>query len=125
MKRPSNVLVADDNYICRLVLGKMLKNDGHSVTMATNGIECINLCSHMEFDYIFIDYFMPEMNGVEAAAEITSISRQKNLNPKIYLTSAADHNHLAALGMPLQLFNGFVTKPIDKIEVLSLVNSQS
>jgi CheY-like chemotaxis protein len=121
VKRPSEVLVADDQYVCRLVLGKMLEKDGHRVTMAENGAQCVALCASGAFDYVFLDYFMPELNGLEAAEQIRSIAKQKNLNTKIYLTSASDPKHLVALGLPTQAFHGVITKPINRDDVLSLL----
>lgn len=123
VKRSCEVLVADDQYICRLVLGKMLESDGHRVTMAASGVECVALCANRAFDYVFIDYRMPEMDGLETARHIRSIARPKRLTTKIYLTSASDPEFLADLILPAQAFHGFVAKPVKRDEVLSLLDA--
>jgi CheY-like chemotaxis protein len=122
MDSPRTVLIADDQYICRLVLGKMLKQDGHHVTLAASGIECIDLCRQKAFDYVFIDCFMPEMTGFEAAEHVNSIAQAKRHSTKIYLTSASDPQHLLGLGWPTHNIHGFVAKPVNRTEVLSLLD---
>lgn len=60
------VLVVDDNRINRNVAMSLLKNYGFELAEASSGMEAIELVRQKEFDIIFMDHMMPEMDGIEA-----------------------------------------------------------
>jgi len=67
---PLKILLADDNRISQQVGWLMLENLGHTVDLAENGIEVLKMLKHNRYDIIFMDLQMPEMDGLEATAEI-------------------------------------------------------
>ncbi|MDT8326116.1 MAG: ATP-binding protein [Roseovarius sp.] len=67
---PLNVLVVEDNANNRLVIEAMLRNDGHSITLAKDGIEGVALAEGTRFDLILMDINMPRMDGIEATRAI-------------------------------------------------------
>ncbi|WP_294610907.1 ATP-binding protein [uncultured Roseovarius sp.] len=67
---PLNVLVVEDNANNRLVIEVMLKNDGHSVTLARDGVEGVALANATRFDLILMDINMPRMDGIAATRTI-------------------------------------------------------
>ena len=64
------VLVAEDIAINQLVATRMLEKDGHTVVLATNGREALEKWRAGGVDLILMDVQMPEMDGLEAAAQI-------------------------------------------------------
>ncbi len=76
--RGKRVLVVDDNDHTRAVFEDMLGNMGFTVTLAASGaaaIEELESASRMgtQFEIIFLDWKMPEMNGIEAARKIKAM----------------------------------------------------
>src|SRR6185295_3850775 len=60
-QRTLHVLLAEDNYVNRLVAVKMLEKSGHTVTSVTNGKEAVSAFEQNSFDVILMDILMPEM----------------------------------------------------------------
>ena len=67
-----SVLVVDDTKVVADVMAQLLNMLGHRATVAHSGSEAIALLSERgeEFDVIFSDISMPEMNGHELAGKI-------------------------------------------------------
>ncbi|MCP4701156.1 MAG: response regulator [Gammaproteobacteria bacterium] len=66
----ANVLLAEDNAINRQVAAELLENAGLSVFIAENGKDAVQAVAEQDFDLVFMDIQMPEMDGYQAAAEI-------------------------------------------------------
>jgi len=73
-----NILLAEDNIINQKVVLGILKNIGHTATIANNGREAVELCQETKFDMIFMDCQMPEMDGYAATGEIRKNSLNKD-----------------------------------------------
>ncbi|WP_448375863.1 histidine kinase N-terminal 7TM domain-containing protein [Fervidobacterium sp.] len=114
-KYNAKVLVAEDYEVNRLLMTELLKKFGVEPEFAFNGKEAVEKALKKDFDLIFMDILMPEMDGIEATKKI----RQLNLNvPIIALTAHAMKNirdEVLSAGM-----NDYVVKPI-KVEELERV----
>ncbi len=65
-----NILLVEDDSFNRMFMTKVLKKLGHSVTVAANGREAVDLFLARDFDCILMDIQMPVMTGVEATQMI-------------------------------------------------------
>ncbi len=105
------ILVAEDERVNRMVIEKILKNQGHKVVSTSNGRKCIEALESQEFDLIFMDIQMPEMDGIEATRQIRNrIDRQKDI-PIVALTAHAmkgDREKFIAAGM-----DDYLSKPVE------------
>ncbi|GHV52575.1 hypothetical protein FACS1894216_08960 [Synergistales bacterium] len=104
------ILLAEDNEINQLVASEILEGVGFKVTVANNGLEVLEIIQKDEFDLVFMDIQMPEMDGLTATREIRKIDRLKQV-PIIAMTANAmsgDREESLAAGM-----NDHVSKPID------------
>ena len=63
------VLLVDDHVPIRIALRRILTNydDIHVVGEACDGKQAIELVPHYQPHVVLLDYYMPRMNGVEAA----------------------------------------------------------
>ncbi len=64
------ILIVDDNVVRRKVLADFLDALHYKYQEADNGKEAIELLKEEDFDMIFMDLHMPEMDGVETTKYI-------------------------------------------------------
>ncbi|MBF7083096.1 response regulator [Desulfallas sp. Bu1-1] len=69
-----NILVVDDQPGVRYLLDIVIKEAGHSVNTAQNGLEAVEKVRACKPDLVFMDVRMPLMDGLEALAKIKLIS---------------------------------------------------
>ena len=104
------MLVADDNIINQTILERMLERLGHDITVVADGKQAVDAVLAQHFDVIFMDWMMPEMDGIQATEQIRQLSDSARANvPIIAMTanSMAGHEQQCLdAGM-----NGFVSKP--------------
>ena len=77
--QPGHLLVVDDNKMNRLLLGRNLEQQGHKVAFAENGRRALEMLRAESFDLLLLDIEMPEMDGFQVLAELTSDSHFKNI----------------------------------------------
>ena len=74
MIQNAKVLIVDDNRINLKVASGLLKRLGVETILAESGKEAINLLKNGEkYDIVFMDYYMPEMDGIETTKIIRTI----------------------------------------------------
>ncbi|MFN3967771.1 response regulator [Flavobacterium sp.] len=107
----NKALIVEDNIINQKVLYKLLEKINIKSDIANNGKEAVLLYQENEYDMIFMDLHMPEMDGFEATAIIkNSIKYQKFLTPIIAVTASAfDEDKVKAISNGM---DDFITKPI-------------
>ncbi|MBN2064421.1 MAG: response regulator [Sedimentisphaerales bacterium] len=114
-QRPRNysVLLVEDNPTNQQVAKVILAKLGCKVSIANNGKEAVKILETTDFDLVFMDIQMPEMDGYETVKYI----RNPNYNilnheiPVVALTANAfrsDRDNCMAAGM-----NDYVAKPVD------------
>jgi len=106
-----NVLLVDDDAINRLAASMLLKQAGHHVNMAVDGVDAIKQLKATAYDIVLMDIHMPIMDGVEATKIIRSDPAVKNSQiPIIGVTASVMRNeckHYLSIGM-----DAVVEKPI-------------
>jgi len=80
--KKTQILLADDNPINITVATEMLERYGCTVTPAGNGIEALALVKQRDFDLIFMDCLMPEMDGFEATSKIRTLQNTDSDKPR-------------------------------------------
>ena len=72
MKHSVHILLVEDNSVNQKLAKIMLTKAGYQVEIANNGKEAVEkyAASPRDFDLIFMDIQMPEMDGMEATEEI-------------------------------------------------------
>ena len=108
------VLLVDDNVLNLKVAEKMLKKYNLNVTSVKSGLECINYTKNNNYDIIFMDHMMPEMDGIQT---LYNLKRRANgfETPVVVLTA-----NVTAGSEKMYLSEGFcdyLSKPIDAVEL--------
>jgi len=88
-----NLLIVDDNKNNRMILSLLLEdymdeNDNVEFTIdeAVDGLEAVRMCDEQEYDIVFMDIMMPNLDGIEA----TKLIRQKHKKMMVIAVSAVD-----------------------------------
>jgi PAS domain S-box-containing protein len=109
IKIPLKILLAEDNRINQKLAKKVFEKMGYIIDIAANGLEVIEALERQKYDIIFMDIQMPEMDGMEATAEIVKIMGKDR--PRIIAMTAnamqGDREKCLAAGM-----DDYTTKPI-------------
>ncbi|SDY88891.1 MULTISPECIES: PAS domain-containing hybrid sensor histidine kinase/response regulator [Rhodonellum] len=109
------ILVAEDNDVNALVLGKIIKKWGFEFDRVSNGEAAVAMVRNGKYDCVLMDIQMPIMDGIEATALIKNISSV----PVIALTAASKAEILEKIQK--SQFDSFVSKPIDAEELLKKI----
>lgn len=107
------VLVVDDSRISRRIIAKALRDAGHTIVEASDGVEAIEAYRKEAFDCVCTDLLMPNMDGFELIEEIRKVDKALPI-----LVASADiqdssHERCHKLGI-----SGLITKPA-KADVLA------
>ena len=105
-----NILLVEDQAANQELATIRLKEKGHTLTLAENGLEAVQAWESGSFDLILMDLQMPIMNGFEATQAIRTKETDAQI-PIIALTASnitGDEGKCYDAGM-----NGYVSKPID------------
>ena len=120
--RSLRILVADDNQVNRKVAMNMLGKMGHRITLATNGREAVEQWRQDDFDLIFMDVQMPEMNGLQATIQIRQEEDVRGRHqPIVAMTASAmqeDRDRCLAAGM-----DDFISKPVSPRAIEQAISS--
>jgi CheY-like chemotaxis protein len=100
------ILVVDDNSLNLKVARATLKHLGHNSDEAKSGREALAALATKDYDLIFMDVQMPEMDGIQATRQIRQRHPDRNL-AIVALTADGDRDACLAAGM-----NEHMTKPI-------------
>lgn len=115
-----NVLVAEDNRMNQKVIKFLLEKQGADCTFAKNGIEALELYKILDFDMVFMDIYMPDMDGYQATKAIKETEKHhKNNTPIIGVSASAfekDIEHAKLAGI-----DEFLSKPIEVLKLKDLL----
>ncbi|MDR1270949.1 MAG: response regulator [Planctomycetaceae bacterium] len=115
----ARILVVDDIITNLKVAQGLMIPFQSQVDICESGQEAINLVRKNNYDLIFMDHMMPEMDGLETTAQIRAIPEGRDV-PIIALTANAVsgvREMFLSHGM-----NDFLSKPIDPIRLESILD---
>lgn len=114
---PLHILLAEDNMINQIVAKAFLERDGHSVRIAENGHQVLDILAEEPFDLILMDVEMPEMDGIEATRIIRE-EQDGKFNPAIPIVALTAH---AMAGYSEKLISAgmdyYLSKPVVQADV--------
>ena len=113
------ILIAEDDIISFTYLSTLLLKLGHEIIHAKNGKEAIEICKSQEdIDIILMDIKMPEIDGLEATMEIRKFNKYIYIIAQSAYVFEDDFINSKKVGC-----NEFLTKPIDKNELIHMINA--
>lgn len=116
-RRQRRVLVVDDHDMLRSGLSVALSAAGYAVESAPDGLAALQAVSASRPDLVVLDLRMPVMDGFATLARLRADPQTADI-PVVVATAAEDQrSRMLADGAV-----GFVTKPIDAIQLLREVS---
>ena len=118
---PLKILLAEDNQVNQDLAVRLLKKEGHLITVASNGQEALDLLEENQFDIILMDVQMPIMSGDEATRRIRDSGKDYSEIPIVAVTAHAmkgDKEKFLAAGM-----DAYIAKPIEKELLFETIQS--
>ncbi len=114
------ILLAEDNPINQKLGKKILEQMGHTVSVAFNGLQALELLEKTDFNLILMDVQMPQMDGFAATRIIRDEEKTAGGHiPIIAMTAHAmtgDREKCIAQGM-----DDYISKPINRKELAELI----
>lgn len=107
-----SVLVAEDNSVNRLLIGKLLDKLNWTLAFAEDGSQAVDAALAQDFDLILMDVRMPGLDGVDATKAIRAVDGPRGEVPIVALTANTMAEDIAiyqqvgmdaVVGKPIQL----------------------
>ncbi len=115
-----NVLVVDDDEISRELMKDILEKDGHNVIEAPDGGEALKAVSEKIPDVVLLDIILPGINGFEVCKRLKEEPATSTI-PVLMVTSLKERSDRIR-GIKEGAAD-FISKPIDRLEVLLKVKN--
>lgn len=118
---PLQIIIAEDHDVNQKLLLLILQKLGHTVEVAENGLQVIELLQHKSYDLILMDLQMPEMDGFKTTKTIMETVPKQQIPIIIAVTASTlqtDIDQCTSLGI-----SDFICKPI-KINTIQNVLEQ-
>lgn len=115
----ATILAVDDSNSMRQMVSFTLKQAGHDVTEAADGVEALELAKKSSFNLVISDVNMPKMDGLTLIKHLRTLPSYK-FTPLLMLTteSGSDKKQEGkAAGA-----TGWIVKPFNPDQLLSTVN---
>ena len=107
----AQILAVDDVELNLIVFENLLKETKIKMDFADNGYACLEKAKSRHYDMIFMDYMMPDMDGIETLKKVREEAILNFDTPVVVLTAdalAGVREKYMAAG-----FADYVSKPID------------
>ncbi len=115
----TRILLVEDVPANQMIVATVLRREGHMVDVASSGLEALAMVASRAYDLVFLDIFMPGIDGLETARRIRAMPGQALNLPLIALTANVSPMNRAdylAAGM-----NDLVPKPVERTALLSVL----
>ena len=114
------ILIVDDSPTAILWQRLILEEEAYDILVATDGEECLRVAKAEHPDLVLLDVVMPKMGGFEALRLLRAEDDLRGL-PVLMVTTRSEMPHV--LEGYESGANEYITKPVDRIELLTKVRS--
>ena len=116
----ARILIVEDTPANIQAVSAILKEQGFQISVATNGLQALEVLERVRPDLILLDIMMPEMDGFETCRRIKASTAWREI-PIIFLTARAETADIVR-GFELGAVD-YVSKPFNAHELLARVNT--
>jgi putative two-component system response regulator len=108
------ILVVDDDSVSVEILATTLREDGHEVLSARDGLEAVRVLEQDSVRIVITDWMMPNMDGLDLCRRIRSLSPSHYVY--VIMLTAKDKTQDVIRGLSAGA-DEFLTKPVDPVEL--------
>ena len=116
----ARLLIVDDTPLNLQVIVGLLKRTQVQIDTAPSGEECIRIFGSRDYDMVFLDYRMPDMDGIETLKELKRLYPEKTKRtPILSLTASAvvgDRERMLIAG-----FDDYLPKPVNTAKMEQMI----
>ena len=108
----SPVLLVDDHRVTQIAARHMLESLGCRVDVAGNGAQALERWQHKDYEVIFMDWHMPDMDGLQVTESIRASQNGRPRPVIVAMTASAmagDRERCLAAGM-----DDYISKPVTR-----------
>ena len=113
-------LVADDFSTMRRIVRNLLKELGfQNVDEAEDGVVALSKLRSSQFDFVVVDWNMPNLTGIDLLKEIRADANLKHL-PVLMVTAEAKKENIVSAAQAGA--NGYIVKPFTAVTLKEKLN---
>jgi putative two-component system response regulator len=114
------ILVVDDDQIALAVAKKVLSSDGHTITLAEDGAEALEILQQENIQLVISDWNMPNMDGIQLCRELRKFSSLGYIYVIMITARNSKEDMLEGLEAGA---DDFISKPFEPAELLVRVRN--
>jgi len=112
------LLIIEDDPTSTMFVSIVLKDISGEILTAVNGVEGLNICrKNSDIDLILMDIKMPQMDGYAATKQIRTFNKEVIIIAQTAYGLAGDREKAIEAGC-----NDYISKPINRIELMEMIN---
>jgi CheY-like chemotaxis protein len=115
-------LIVDDNEDSRIMLSEIIALCGHSFAEAKNAKEALSIYKNQAFDYVFVDWMMPQMDGIDLIKEMRKV---KAAHPPKIIMCTAKSKQDAPLRLREIHIDDYLQKPTRSPDIRAILGQTS
>ena len=119
-REAGRLLIVDDNKVNRLLLGRGLEQQGHSVDFAVNGVQALDKLTRERFDLVLLDIEMPELDGYQVLERIIANNTLRDI--PVIMTTAMEELDSVVRCIELGA-EDYLTKPVNAVLLRARINA--
>jgi len=119
-KKDIKILLVDDEPDILEIVGYNLSAEGYQVITADNGADAVKLAKKKKPQLIILDVMMPEMDGIEACAQIRKLPELEETIITFLTARGEDYSQMAGFDAGA---DDYITKPIKPKVLVSKVKA--
>ena len=73
-----------------MITSILLENDGYKFSIASDGVQALEMAKDVHYNIVLMDMQMPHMDGVAATIEILELYKNKDITPPVIIGCSAN-----------------------------------
>ena len=115
----TDILLVDDSVSMREMVSFTLKQAGHSIIEAEDGVQALEIAQNKAFNLIITDINMPNMDGITLTSKLRKLEPYTFTPILILTTETSDPRKKEAKEAGA---TGWIEKPFDPDHLISTIN---
>ncbi len=112
------ILAVDDSASMRQMVAIVLKDEGHDVVQANDGMDALDKAKAQSFDLVLTDVNMPRMDGITLVAELRKLPAFKFTPLLLLTTECSTEKKMEGKNAGA---TGWLVKPFDPEKLLATI----